>query len=161
MKKILIGIIIGVVVIGITYGFSINKSQNTVFINELTKEPIVDTTQKSGPFQINKSQYKLGERIFFVVDELQNKDKGQAIFFRPLNSTHSTPYKEIQFDGKMKNSFNQMIKPELEEKLGTCKKEDLIGNWTIWFRGTNYSNIEFQITKEIIKGETKFDKQIC
>ena len=166
MNKIILGIIIGIVslvIIGTTYGIlinekEINKSQNVI---EPEKIPMIDTTQKSGPFQINKSKYKLGERIFFAVNELQSNDKGQAVFIRPLNSTHSTPYKIIQFDGELKSDFNQMIEPELEQSLGTCNKESLMGNWSIWFRGTSYSDIKFQILEEIVEGEIEFDKPVC
>jgi hypothetical protein len=138
----------------------INKSENTP-ITDTMDDKVIDTTQKSGPFQINKAQYKLGEKIFFVIDELQSKDKGQAVFIRPLNSTHSTPYKVIQFDGEVKTSFNQMIEPELEQSLGTCDVESLVGNWAIWFRGTDYLDIEFQILDEIVEGETGFNKPVC
>lgn len=166
MNKIILGIIIGIVslvIIGTTYGIlinekEINKSQNVI---EPEKIPMIDTTQKSGPFQINKSQYRLGEKIFFIVDELQSNDKGQAVFIRPLNSTHSTPYKIIQFDGELKSSFNQMVEPKLLQSSGTCDKESLVGNWAVWFRGTDYSDITFQILDEIVDGETGFDKPVC
>jgi hypothetical protein len=164
MISVIIGII-GIILVGIASSLinveKISEPQNSIPIDIQEKSPIIDTTQKSGPFIINKSQYKLGEKIFFRAIDLQNSDKGQAVFIRPINSTHSTPYQVIQFDGELKSSFNQYVEPKLLESKNTCDKDSLIGTWTVWFRGTEYNGIEFQVMDEVILDEIGFDKSVC
>ena len=166
--------IIAVVITVIIFGINTDNPINDKKINDnqeiITNDPsnikevkdsIIDKKQKSGPFQINKSQYKLGEKIFLVVKELQNEDKGEIVFLRPLNSTHYGMYESIPFDGKLKSNFNQFIQPKLVKSMETCKKSDIIGEWVIWFRGTNYEELRFKMLDEKIIGETGFDKPIC
>jgi Tfp pilus assembly protein PilZ len=164
MISVIIGII-GIILVGIASSLinveKISEPQNSIPIDIQEKSPIIDTTQKSGPFVINKSQYKLGEKIFLRAIDLQNSDKGQAVFIRPINSTHSTPYQVIQFDGELKSSFNQYVEPKLLESRNTCDKDSLIGIWEIWFRGTNYQGIKFQVMDELTLDETGFDKPVC
>jgi len=42
----------------------------------------------SGPFQIDRSEYVLGEKIFLVIGGLSEDEKGQVAFLRPLNMIH-------------------------------------------------------------------------
>jgi hypothetical protein len=107
----------------------------------------------SGPFQIDRSKYILGEKIFLVIGGLKNEEKGQVAFLRPLNDTHYSVYITIPFDGAKKNAFNYYINPQLSKTRGLCSMDDLIGNWTVVFRGTDYPNIKFEITDKILPGD--------
>jgi hypothetical protein len=165
----MIGIIIGIIGISIV-GIILSVSMNNEKINELQKSipietqeksPIMDTTQKSGPFYINKSEYMLGEKIFFRAVELGNNEKGEIWFLRPINNTHSTPYQVIPFDGKLKFNFNQYLEPKLLKHKNTCNIENMIGVWEIWFKGTNYKSLKFEILNEILVGEEKRFEPIC
>ena len=112
---------------------------------------------RSGPFQINKLEYRLGEKIFIVVEGLTPIEKGQITFLRPLNETHYKEHVTIPFDGSKKSSFNQYLEIELSKRLGICNREDLIGSWIIFFQGTSYENISFEIINETIpRGESSF-----
>ena len=67
MKKVvIIGIVI--IIIGIIIlVISNDQIKDTKFVeNEKIseKEEVIDTTQKSGPFQMDRSEYALGEKIF-------------------------------------------------------------------------------------------------
>ena len=112
---------------------------------------------RSGPFQVNKLQYRLGEKIFIMVEGLAPIEKGQIAFLRPVNETHNKEYFTIPFDGSKKSNFNQYLEPGLSKFLGICNREDLIGSWIVTFQGTLYENIYFEIiNKTIPRGESSF-----
>ena len=112
----------------------------------------------SGPFQIDRSEYVLGEKIFIRIGGLSYEEKGQIAFLRPLNSTHYEVYLTIPFDGAQKSAFNYYIEPQLSKTRGFCTVDDFIGDWRAVFRGTDYPNLEFKITDDILPGaEDKFN----
>ena len=115
----------------------------------------------SGPFQIDRSEYALGENIFIRMNALDPTEKGQIAFLRPQNSTHYSVYLTIPFDGA-KPSFNQYFAPDLAKTRGICSIEDIAGEWTAVFRGTNYDNIKFRISSEmIVPGEESRYEPVC
>ena len=112
----------------------------------------------SGPFQIDRSEYTLGEKIFIRIGGLNYEEKGQIAFLRPLNATHYEVYATIPFDGAKKPAFNYYIEPQLSKTRGFCTVDDFVGNWRVVFRGTDYPNLEFKITDQILPGtEDKFN----
>jgi hypothetical protein len=115
----------------------------------------------SGPFQIDRTEYVLGEKIFLVIEGLEQYEKGQIAFLRPLNDTHQKVYQTIPFDGSKKNIFNYYIEPDLSKSSGICSIDDIVGNWTVVFRGTNYDNLEFEVTSQILPGEDENYKSVC
>jgi len=115
----------------------------------------------SGPFQIDRSEYALGEKIFVIIGGLQYNEKGQIAFLRPLNDTHYEVYQTIPFDGAKKNAFNYYIQPQISKARGICSPDDITGDWSVVFRGTNYPNLEFKITDEILPGEEDSYKSVC
>ena len=102
----------------------------------------------SGPFAINKSQYKLGENVFMVVMGLKPSDAGQFEIIDPKGGIFST----IPFNGTMKSSFNYYFKPNTERMEKLCKPTDLVGNWTIIFQGVPYKAIPFEVVNDWISG---------
>ena len=153
MNKVMALGVVAVIIMLVVIGIIISTSQ---------KEPeIIDTTQSSGPFQINKSVYKLGEKIFLTVDGLQTGEKGKVVFLRPLNSTHMTAYSTIPFDGELKNNFNQYVEPKLLQSMKTCSVEDIVGQWEVWFKGTNYESLKFVMSEEMILGEDDEFLPVC
>jgi hypothetical protein len=115
----------------------------------------------SGPFQIDRSEYAIGEKIFLIIGGLQYNEKGQVAFLRPLNDTHYEVYQTIPFDGAKKNAFNYYIQPQISKTKGICSVDDITGNWTVVFRGTNYANLKFKITDQILPGEENSYKSVC
>ena len=115
----------------------------------------------SGPFQIDRSEYVVGEKIFLVIGGLEYEEKGQVTFFRPLNDTHSSVYQTVPFDGTKKNAFNYYIQPQLSKKAGLCTIDDITGSWTVVFRGTDYKNLKFEITDKIIPGDEDNYQSVC
>jgi len=115
----------------------------------------------SGPFQIDRSEYILGEKIFLRIGGLSFEEKGQVVFLRPLNQTHYGVYLTIPFDGADKPAFNYYLEPDLSKARGLCTVDDLVGDWRVVFRGTDYPNIEFKVTDEILPGEEANYKPLC
>ncbi len=106
----------------------------------------------SGPFQIDRSKYAIGEKIFLIIGGLSENEKGQIAFMRPLNATHYSVYLTIPFDGQKKDAFNYYINPQLSKTRGLCSIDDIVGKWAVVFRGTDYPNLYFEITKDVIPG---------
>ena len=115
----------------------------------------------SGPFQIDRSEYILGEKIFLRIGGLNYDEKGQVVFLRPLNSTHYKVYLTIPFDGADKPAFNYYLQPSLSKDKGICSTDDFVGDWRVVFRGTDYPNLEFKITGEILPGDEENYKPVC
>lgn len=106
----------------------------------------------SGPFQIDRSKYAIGEKIFLVIGGLDANEKGQVAFMRPLNDTHYSVYLTIPFDGVAKPAFNYYIDPQISKARGICSVDDIIGKWAVVFRGTDYPNLYFEITDDVVPG---------
>jgi len=104
--------------------------------------------QTSGPFQIDRKQYAIGEKIFLIIGGLNANEKGQIAVMRPLNATHDSVYLTIPFDGTVKPEFNYYLEPKISKLRGICSVDDIIGKWVMVFRGTDYPNLYFEITKE-------------
>jgi len=106
----------------------------------------------SGPFQIDRSEYAIGEKIFIRIGGLELDAKGQIAVMRPLNVTHYSVYITIPFDGAKKTSFNYYVEPSISRISKICSADDLVGKWSLVFRGTNYPNLYFNITERIVPG---------
>ena len=115
----------------------------------------------SGPFQIDRNEYILGEKIFLRIGGLQFEESGQVVFLMPSNGTHYTVYMSIPFDGAKKLAFNYYLEPDLSKARGICSVDDLIGTWKVVFQGTNYPNIEFRVTEEILPGDEPDYEPVC
>jgi len=137
----------------------LDKIEKTNLENQYTNKPREWIT--SGPFQIDRSEYRLGEKIFVRVGELGSDEKGQIAFYRPLNDTHHKVFITISFDGAERNAFNQYFQPQLSKNNGYCTVDSFIGNWEVVFRGTNYPNLEFRITENIIPGDEDNYESVC
>ncbi len=168
----IVGGIIAAIIISVIFVqfFSIEKSDdNTDPILVVVPPNASDSDYKpqprdwqvSGPFEIDRKQYALGENVFLRVGALAPDEKGQAVFLRTFNATHYEVYFTIPFDGS-KPTFNQYFKPHVSKVNGICSKDYLIGSWTVAFQGTNYPNLKFEIIDLIVSGEeVSFNKVVC
>ena len=129
--------------------------------NENYYEPPPREWQTSGPFQIDRFKYLIGEKIFLVIGDLGLDEKGQIAFLRPMNMTHVAVWQTISFDGAKKPAFNFYTQPVLSKELKICTVDDLIGEWTVVFRGTDYPNLKFKIINEILPGDEESYVPIC
>jgi hypothetical protein len=117
-----------------------------------TYEPLPREWQTSGPFQIDRKEYALGEKIFMRIGGLQFQEKGQVAVMRPLNDTHYSVYLTIPFDGANKDQFNYYLDPQLSKARGLCSVDDVLGKWALVFRGTDYPNLNFEIVNKTVPG---------
>jgi hypothetical protein len=117
-----------------------------------TYEPLPRDWQTSGPFQIDRKEYALGEKIFMRIGGLQFQEKGQVAVMRPLNDTHYSVYLTIPFDGANKDQFNYYLDPQLSKARGLCSVDDVLGKWALVFRGTDYPNLNFEIVNKTVPG---------
>jgi hypothetical protein len=108
--------------------------------------------QTSGPFQIDRKEYALGEKIFLRIGGLDFQEKGQVAVMRPLNDTYYSVYLTIPFDGAQKGGFNYYLDPQLSKTRGLCSVDDVLGKWALVFRGTNYSNLNFEMINKTLPG---------
>jgi hypothetical protein len=121
-------------------------------VDENQYEVLPREWQTSGPFQLDRSQYALGEKIFLRIGGLDFQEKGQVAVMRPLNDTHYSVYLTIPFDGAQKDAFNYYLDPQLSKTRGLCSVDDVLGKWALVFRGTNYSNLNFEMINKTLPG---------
>lgn len=118
--------------------------------------------QNSGPFSIDRQDYALGEKIFFRADGLKVNDVGDIVILKPLNQTHYKVWQTYPFDGNQVSAFNIYFEPVLSKTKLICEKNQLIGDWRIVFKGTEYENMSFTIYDQIVTGdEDKFSEKVC
>jgi len=120
--------------------------------NESDYEPLPREWITSGPFQIDRSKYAIGEKVFIRTSGLEFNDKGQIAVMRSLNATHYSVYITIPFDGAQKSEFNYYIDPIISKSKGLCSVDDIMGKWSLVFRGTNYPSLDFEITERVVPG---------
>ena len=121
-------------------------------VNETDYKPLPKEWQSSGPFQIDRNKYAIGEKIFMIVEGLEFGEKGQMDILRPLNATHQFVWDSIPFDGAKKSEFNFYFEPKIEKYGVFCSIDDIMGKWSLIFRGTNYPNLDFEIDKRVVLG---------
>ena len=129
--------------------------------DETSENKIEEEWVKSGPFSIDKTEYNLGEKIFIVVNGLNQEDKGKVIFFRPLNNTAWSNYITIDFDGTNKTQFNLYFEPRLNELKDICSTNELAGEWVVKFIGTEYPDINFKIMNQTSSWDTRTFDPVC
>jgi hypothetical protein len=132
----------------------LEEVRNEKITNDESDQPFIPelrTWPTSGPFKIDRSEYRLGEKIFVNIDELGITDKGEVVVLRPINSTDHIKYHVMPFDGTAERN-NYYFTPDLSELRGICSVDELIGDWKIKFLGTNYQDLEFKVTEKIIPG---------
>jgi len=134
--------------------------------NDNSYQPYVPTQREwiqSGPFQIDKSEYALGEKIFVNIINLNKNDKGTMIFTKIINSTHIFEYKKIQFDGS-KPQQNFYLGIHLFELRKICTVDQLIGDWELRFVNESenqFDKLDFKINNQIIPGQEIKYEAVC
>ena len=152
-----IKIIIPIIIVIIITGVILFNSEQEIIETEIKEEP----WHASGPFSIDKIEYNLGEKIFIIVNDLKTEDKGEVVFFRPLNNTHWSTYIEMGFDGSNKTQFNLYFEPKLGKLNKICSTNDLAGTWIVKFIGTEYSDINFEILNQTSSWDVRTFDPVC
>jgi len=151
--KVIISVIIIIVIAGALVIFTSNE--------ETTKNENEKKWIKSGPFELDKSQYHIGEKIFLSTNNVLPEEKGTVQFLRPINDTHHKSYIKIPFDGKDKEQFNYYFEPRYNEFRGVCSIDDIAGNWIVKFIGTQYEDINFEILSQPSSWDKRTFESVC
>ena len=104
--------------------------------------------RNSGPFFINKEQYKISENIAISIRGLKPNDIGAILFVSPEGKIARI----APFNGTAKSGFNTYWKPDTSTFTGLYEVKQLVGTWTMVFNGTNYEPLHFEIINEFIPG---------
>jgi hypothetical protein len=154
-KIIIVSAIIGIIIIASAVLLNSN-------LEKTTEEKWLEELVVSGPFSIDKSQYNLGEKIFITVTNLPQDEKGEMIFFRPMENDNGwTKYISMKFDGQAKEQFNLYFEPRLSELKKICTANELTGTWKVQFVGTEYSNISFEIVNQTSSWDDRTFEPVC
>ena len=164
--------IIVIAIIITTVSFSSNQ--------ETIEKEIIQEWNKSGPFEIDKYEYELGQKIFITVRNIPKDLSGEMVFFRPTDtpnlkefdwkgmeelseeiSSTKSKYLAIEFDGEKKQNFNRYFEPRFNERLGICSTNDLVGDWIVVFTGTQYEKINFKILNQTGSWDDRTFESIC
>ena len=132
--------------------------------NDQSENPWVPKEREwiqSGPFMIDRSEYLLGEKIFINMVNLDENTKGKMIFVKSINMTHFFEYKKISFDGSVKTDGNLYLSINLNGIRGICTTDQLVGNWGIWFEGTDIQPLYFKIRDQFVPGQEKNYQPEC
>ena len=150
-----IAIIIGVIVFQIndtTYKVSSPEEyKKSVGMGSQSVAHVVhpDNPQILGPLQINKDKYLLGENVYVILKDLRPQDKGSVQFFTPGGIL----YDEMGFNGENRDFQKKYFKPGLLKAKNLCEREDLVGTWTVMFRGYEEAKLYFQMMPDILPNQ--------
>ena len=108
-----------------------------------------DNPQILGPLQINKDKYLLGENVYVILKDLRPQDKGSVQFFTPGGIL----YDEMGFNGENRDFQKKYFKPGLLKSKNLCEREDLVGTWTVMFRGYEEAKLYFQMMPDILPNQ--------
>ena len=108
-----------------------------------------DNPQLLGPLQINKDKYLLGENVYVSLKDLRPQDMGSILFITP----DKIIYDEWGFNGNEREFQKKYFKPQLLKSKELCEKEDLIGEWTVMFRGYDLAKLHFEILPDILPNQ--------
>jgi|TARA_B110000467_G_scaffold147392_1_gene152390 hypothetical protein len=151
--KIIIPIIIVIIISAALIIFNADEDAN--------KNKVDDEWIKSGPFEIDKSEYNMGEKIFLNTNDLLPEEKGTIQFLRPINDTHHKSYIQIPFDGMSKDNFNYYFEPGLNQYKGLCSMDDFVGTWIVKFVGTEYEDINFKVNPQSSSWDERTFEPVC
>jgi len=108
-----------------------------------------ENPQLLGPLQINKDKYLLGENVFVILKGLNPQDKGTVLFLTPNNIV----YDEWGFNGSDREFQKKYFKPQLLKSKELCDKEQLIGEWSVMFKGYEMQKLHFEIVPAILPNQ--------
>ena len=108
-----------------------------------------DNPQLLGPLQINKDKYLLGENIYVILKDLRPQDKGAVEFYTP----DGILYDIMEFNGNNKEFQKKYFKPQLVKSKGLCEKQDLVGEWTVMFRGYDMAKLNFEMLPDTLPNQ--------
>jgi hypothetical protein len=125
--------------------------------NEQSEKPYVPQGPKwnniSGPFMIDNDEYLLGQKVFVNISGLDVNDKGSVDVFLPVtNQNYMILYSSMKFDGSKDLRNNYYFTPKLSAFNALCNSDQLLGDWVMKFKGTQYPDLIFTVVDKKIPG---------
>ena len=77
------------------------------------------------------------------------QDKGTVLFLTPNNIV----YDEWGFNGSDREFQKKYFKPQLLKSKELCDKEQLIGEWSVMFKGYEMQKLHFEIVPAILPNQ--------
>ena len=146
-----IAIIVGVIIFQFSDTIWLQSSVDEYYEKDGKVASVVypDNPQRLGPLQINKEKYLLGENVYVFLEGLRPMDKGSILFITP----GGVLYNEWEFDGSQNEFKKKYFKPQLVKGKNLCEKEDLVGKWTIMFRGYEEAKLNFEMLDQTLPNQ--------
>ena len=144
MKKKSIPIITGIIAVVII------AAVTSFYVSQKSHDVSKTQWMVSGPFAINKPQYRLGENVFMTVNNLKPNEVGNIWVITPSNKT----FTKIPFNGTAKDHFNYYFKPDTSKGAGIASTTELIGDWQVIFDLVKYDPLTFKVINETLPGYT-------
>jgi len=132
--------------------------RDTKIQNEQLENPYVPQppkwTNESGPFMIDNNEYWLGQKVFVNISGLDVNDKGSIDVFIPddITKNYMILYSSMKFDGSRDLQNNYYFTPKLSAFNAICNSDQLIGDWVMKFKGTQYPDLVFTVVDKKIPG---------
>ena len=141
----------------------LQKIKDDKIANDNSENPYVPKERewiRAGPFLIDRSEYVLGEKIFVDIEEIDENIKGEIIFGKIINTTHSMEYKKLYYDGSLpRQNYYFGVYPSIAK--GFCTTDEIVGEWSVSFPGTDLESLKFEITSKIIPGMEQNFASVC
>ena len=125
--------------------------------NEQSENPYVPQPPKwnniSGPFMIDNDEYLLGQKVFVNISGLNVNDKGSIDTFIPVTNENSRIlYSSMELYGSSDLRNNYYFTPKLSAFNAICNPDQLIGDWVMKFKGTQYPDLVFTVVDKNMPG---------
>jgi len=133
-----------------------NQIEESKRINDESEKPYIPKPptwdNAAGPVVIDNHEYLLGQKIFVNISKLTEDDKGRIDVYKPVkNSEYMFLYSSIGFDGSQIRN-NYYFTPNLSAIKGICHPDDLVGEWVMKIKDTQYPDLTFTIINEKMPG---------
>ncbi len=159
-KSVGISVVIGVEII---IGIIVFQLNDTMWEKTSTEEYYEKRGQVSGVvypdnpqflygLKINKDKYLLGENIFVSVSQIPLGFSDKILFFTPEGKL----YHQTVFDGNKSDYAKEYFRPMLLRSLDICEKEQLIGEWTVYFSTNRNERLTFEIVDEMLPNNERY-----
>tara|TARA_B100000029_G_scaffold32079_1_gene30694 strand:+ start:29 stop:565 length:537 start_codon:yes stop_codon:yes gene_type:complete len=146
-----IAIIVGVIIFQLSETMWLQSSVDEYYEKDGKVAHVVypENPQFLGPLQINKDKYLLGENVYVILKDLMPGDTGSVLFITP----GGVLYDEWEFNGNEREFAKKYFKPQLLKGKNLCEKEDLVGEWTVTFRGYEQMTMNFEMTDRVLPNQ--------
>lgn len=163
-KNVGVAVIVGIVIIGVVIGYQLNentwqKSSTTEYYEKMGTESVKHVVYPENPqflygLKINKDKYVLGENVFVTISNIPMGFVDNILFQTPNGMTYHT----INVDGNKANFGKEYFRPQLLLGLKICDKEQLVGNWKVFFESNPSEFLNFEMTDEILPRNEEYYK---